>query len=279
MIAIGKYNTLRVVKDLDFGVYLDGDAAGELLLPARYVPQNTRPGDKLEVFIYHDNEGRLICTTLHPKAIVGEFAWMQVKSISNAGAFLDWGLMKDLLVPHREQKTPMQEGRWYLVYVYLDQISQRIVASARINKYLDNVPPLYEKNQEVDLLVADVTNIGYKVIINHLHWGMVYKNEVFRTLVKGDRVKGYIKAVREDEKIDVSLDPSGYDRIDGLAEKIWETLRQNGGFLNIHDKSDAGEIAALFGCSKKSFKKAVGSLYKQQRITLENDGIRACEEA
>lgn len=274
MIAIGKYNTLRVVKDLDFGLYLDGGSAGELLLPARYVPKNAKPGDKLEVFIYHDNEGRLICTTLQPHAIVGEFAWMRVKSVSNAGAFLDWGLMKDLLVPHREQKAPMEEGRWYLVYVYLDQASQRIVASARVNKFLDNVPPLYERNQEVELLVADSTDIGYKVIIDNLHWGLLYKSEVFSPLSKGEKVKGYIKEIREDDKIDVSLYAPGYDKIDGIAEKILETLKQNGEFLAVHDKSDAAEISALFGCSKKSFKKAVGSLYKRQLITLENAGIR-----
>lgn len=274
MIEIGKYNTLRVVKDLDFGVYMDGGTAGELLLPARYVPKNTKPGDKIEVFVYHDNEGRLICTTLHPKAIVGEFAWMQVKSVSNAGAFLDWGIMKDLLVPHREQKTEMVEGRWYLVYVYQDFVSQRIVASARLNKFLDNVPAVYEKNQEVDLIVADVTAIGYKVIINNLHWGLIYKNEVFHSLSKGEKTKGYIKEVREDEKIDVSLYPLGYDKIDAIAQHILDVLRQNGGYLPVHDKSDADEIYLLFGCSKKSFKKAIGSLYKQQYITLEKEGIK-----
>lgn len=274
MIEIGKYNTLRVVKDLDFGLYLDGGSAGELLLPARYVPKNTKVGDKLEVFIYHDNEGRLICTTDHPKAITGEFAWMQVRSVSNAGAFLDWGIMKDLLVPHREQKAEMAEGRWYLVYVYLDQASQRIVASARINKFLDNIPPVYEKNDEVDLIVADETDMGYKVIVNNAHWGLVYKNEVFNPLRKGEKLKGYVKEVREDEKIDVSLYKLGYDKIDGIAQKVLEVLKQNGGYLPVHDKSDAEEISLLFGCSKKSFKKAIGSLYKQQLIALEKEGIR-----
>lgn len=274
MIEIGKYNTLTVVKDLSFGMYLDGGDAGELLLPARYIPRNLKPGDEVEVFIYHDNEGRLICTTDRPKAIVGDFAWMQVKSVSDVGAFLDWGIMKDLLVPFREQKAEMVEGRWYLVHVYLDQASQRIVASARINKFLDNVPPCYERGEKVELIVADSTDIGYKVIINNLHWGLLYKNEVFSPLAKGDRVTGYIKEVREDEKIDVSMYPLGYSKVEWIARHILEILRNNGGYLPVHDKSDAEEIYSLFGCSKKGFKQAVGFLYKNGDIDLEADGIR-----
>ena len=220
MLEVGKYNTLKIVKDLDFGVYLDGGNGKEILLPARYVPKNVKPGDEVEVFIYHDNEGRLIATTVHPLATVGEFKFMEVKSVNNTGAFLEWGLMKDLLVPFKEQKMPMREGRWYLVYVHLDHITGRIVASARIDKYLDNVMPEYTFNQEVNLLVADETEIGYKVIINNLHWGLVYYNEVFRRLEKGEELKGYIKEVREDEKIDVSLVPLGYQKIEGLAGVI-----------------------------------------------------------
>ena len=169
MVEIGKYNTLKIVKDLDFGVYLDGGDDLEILLPARYVPRNVKPGDEVEVFIYHDNEGRIIATTAKPLAIVGEFQWMECKSVNDMGAFLEWGLMKDLLVPFREQKMPMREGKWYLVYVHLDHVTKRIVASARVDKFLDNIPPVYEFNQEVDLLVADETEIGYKVIINNLH--------------------------------------------------------------------------------------------------------------
>lgn len=271
---IGKYNTLRIVKKVDFGVYLDGGNGMEILLPTRYVPENCQVDDEIEVFIYHDNEGRLIATTVQPLATVGEFAWMKVKEVSDAGAFLEWGLMKDLLVPYREQKMSMQLGRNYLVYVYLDIITKRIVASARIDKFLDNVPPRYEHNQEVDLLVADETEIGYKVIINHLHWGLIYHNEVFRPLTKGENLKGYIKEVREDEKIDVSLFPLGYEKVDGIAQQIFRTLQQNGGFLSVHDKSDADEIYSLFACSKKSFKKAIGALYKQQLILLDDKGIR-----
>ncbi|WP_281816477.1 S1-like domain-containing RNA-binding protein [Parabacteroides goldsteinii] len=273
MLEVGKYNTLKIVKDLDFGVYLDGGNGKEILLPARYVPKNVKPGDEVEVFIYHDNEGRLIATTARPLATVGEFKFMEVKSVNNTGAFLEWGLMKDLLVPFKEQKMPMREGRWYLVYVHLDHITGRIVASARIDKYLDNVMPEYTFNQEVNLLVADETDIGYKVIINNLHWGLVYYNEVFRRLEKGEEIKGYIKEVREDEKIDVSLVPLGYQKIEGLAGTILESLKSQGGFIAVHDKSAPEVIQSLFQCSKKSFKQAIGALYKQHLITLENGGI------
>ena len=273
MLEIGKYNTLKIVKDLDFGVYLDGGNEKEILLPARYVPKNVKPGDEVEVFIYHDNEGRLIATTARPLATVGEFKFMEVKSVNNTGAFLEWGLMKDLLVPFKEQKMPMREGTWYLVYVHLDHITGRIVASARINKYLDNVMPEYTFNQEVNLLVADETDIGYKVIINNLHWGLVYYNEVFRRLEKGEEIKGYIKEVREDEKIDVSLVPLGYQKIEGLAGTILESLKSQGGFIAVHDKSAPEVIQSLFKSKKKSFKQAIGALYKQHLITLENGGI------
>lgn len=278
MVEIGKYNTLKIIKDLDFGVYLDGGNGLEILLPARYVPKNIKPGDEVEVFLYHDNEGRPIATTARPRATVGEFEFMEVKSVSNAGAFLDWGLMKDLLVPFREQKMPMREGKWYLVYLRIDQVTGRVMASARVEKFLHNVPPRYEPNEEVNLLVADETEIGYKVIINNLHWGMVYYNEVFRRLEKGEHLKGYIKEVREDEKIDVSLSPLGYQRIEGVAGRILETLKVQGGFLPVHDKSEPEVIYSLFQCSKKAFKQAIGTLYKQHLIAIEPDGIRRVPE-
>ena len=274
MFEVGKYNTLRIVKELSFGVYLDGGDGKEILLPTRYVPKGAKEGDEVEVFIYHDNEGRLIATTARPLATVGEFKFMEVKSVNSTGAFLEWGIMKDLLVPFKEQKMPMREGRWYLVYVRIDHVTGRIVASARIDKYLDNVVPEYEPNQEVRLLVADETEIGYKVIINNLHRGLLYYNEVFRRLERGEEIKGYIKGVREDEKIDVSLTPLGYRKIEGLAGIILESLKSQGGFLAVHDKSAPDVIRSLFQCSKKSFKQAVGSLYKQHLITLEDGGIR-----
>ena len=277
MVEIGKYNTLKIVKDLDFGVYLDGGDDLEILLPARYVPRNVKPGDEVEVFIYHDNEGRIIATTAKPLAIVGEFQWMECKSVNDMGAFLEWGLMKDLLVPFREQKMPMREGKWYLVYVHLDHVTKRIVASARVDKFLDNVPPVYEFNQEVDLLVADETEIGYKVIINNLHWGLVYHNEIYRRLERGEHLKGYIKEVREDEKIDVSLTRLGYEKVEGIAGIILDALKVQNGFLPVHDKSPAEEIYSLFGCSKKSFKQAIGALYKKKLISIEPAGIRLIE--
>ncbi|OAV69084.1 hypothetical protein Barb6XT_00647 [Bacteroidales bacterium Barb6XT] len=272
---IGKYNKLTIVKDLDFGVYLDGGEGLEILLPARYVPKNVKPGDEVEVFIYHDNEGRLIATTARPYAIVGEFRYMQVKSVNNTGAFLDWGLMKDLLVPFREQKMPMQEGRSYLVYVRIDNVTGRIMATARIDKYLDNVAPDYTYNQEVNLLTADRTDLGRRVIINNLHLGLVYADEIFRPLEEGESVKGYIKEVREDGKIDVSLTPLGYAKTEGIAGYILETLKANSGYLDVCDKTDPDRIRVLFHCSKKAFKQALGALYKKQLIQIEKDGIRA----
>ena len=274
MLNIGNYNTLRIIKILSFGAYLDGGEGKEILLPTRYVPNGAQVGDDVEVFIYHDNEGRLIATTLHPKAVVGEFAFMQVKSVNTTGAFLDWGLMKDLLVPYKEQKLTMREGKWYLVYVRLDHVTGRIMASARIEKFLNNIPPKYKFNQEVDLLVADDTEIGYKVIVNNLHWGMVYHNQVFQRLEKGEHLKGYVKEIREDDKLDISLTPLGYQKVDGIAQTILQALQMQNGFLPVHDKSDPEVIYSLFRCSKKAFKQAIGALYRQHRIALEPDGIR-----
>ena len=274
MVNIGKYNTLKIVKTVDFGVYLDGGDGLEILLPTRYVPKEVKIGDDLEVFIYHDNEGRLIATTAKPLAQVGEFQFMEVKSVNKTCAFLEWGLMKDLLVPFKEQKIRMKEGRWYLVYVHVDHITGRIVASAKIDKYLDNIIPEYTFNQEVDLLVADDTEIGYKVIINNTHWGLVYHNEIFQRLEKGDHIKGYIKEVREDEKIDVSLTPLGYQKVEGIAKTILESLKVQGGYIAVHDKSEPDVIYSLFRCSKKAFKQAIGALYKQKLILIEPQGIR-----
>lgn len=274
MVNIGKYNTLKIVKTVDFGVYLDGGDGLEILLPTRYVPKEVKIGDDLEVFIYHDNEGRLIATTAKPLAQVGEFQFMEVKSVNKTGTFLEWGLMKDLLVPFKEQKIRMKEGRWYLVYVHVDHITGRIVASAKIDKYLDNIIPEYTFNQEVDLLVADDTEIGYKVIINNTHWGLVYHNEIFQRLEKGDHIKGYIKEIREDEKIDVSLTPLGYQKVEGIAKTILESLKVQGGYIAVHDKSEPDVIYSLFRCSKKAFKQAIGALYKQKLILIEPQGIR-----
>lgn len=278
MVNIGKYNTLKVAKQVDFGLYLDGGEGVEILLPTRYVPKEAQVGDEIEVFIYHDNEGRLIATTAKPFAQVGEFQFMEVKQVNKMGAFLDWGIMKDLLVPFKEQKMAMKAGKWYLVYVRLDHVTGRVMASARIEKFLNNVPPSYKHGEEVELMVADEMELGYKVIINNLHTGLVYYDETFQRLEKGERMKGYIKEVREDEKIDVSLMPLGYQKVEGIAGTILTALKTQGGYIAVHDKSEPDVIYALFRCSKKAFKQAIGSLYKQHLITLEDKGIRLVQE-
>jgi uncharacterized protein len=207
VVNIGKYNTLRVIKEVDFGVYLDGEQEGEILMPVRYVPPHCQVGDYVDVFLYLDSEDRPIATTEKPFAQVGEFAMLRVKSVNKIGTFLDWGIMKDLLVPFREQKVTMIEGRSYLVYILVDDESKRIVASAKLNKYLDKTVPEYTVGQEVDLVIESETDLGYKAIINNLHWGILYENEVFEQLAKGLKVKGYVKKIRTDNKIDLSLHP------------------------------------------------------------------------
>lgn len=275
MAEIGKYNVLRVVKDLDFGLYLDGgEELGEILLPRRYVPVNCTVDSELEVFIYLDSEDRLIATTEMPDAIVGEFACLEAVSVGKVGAFLNWGLPKDLLVPFREQKVNIEKGKKYVVYVYLDDESGRIAASSKIEKFLDNLPSEYEENQEVDIMVYAETELGYKAIINGVHTGILYANEVFRNLRKGEKLKAYIKKVRKDDKIDLVLEKPGYQKVDGIAQLILDKLKSLNGFINVTDKSPADEISRRFGISKKNFKKAVGSLYKQRLITIESDGIR-----
>lgn len=274
MIEIGRFNTLTVVKIVDFGIYLDGGERGEILMPKEYVPDNCFPDDEIKAFVYFDSEDRIIATTEVPYVQVGEFAFMKVVATSSVGAFLDWGLRKDLLVPFREQRDPMAEGKSYLVYAYVDKASDRIVASTKIDKYLDQIFPDYTPNQEVDILVARKTDLGYAVIVNNAHWGLIYDNEIFQRLKIGQRLKGYIKRVRDDEKIDVSLQPSGFAKIEGLAGEVLEKLKDYGGVLDISDKSDPEEIYNLFGCSKKNYKKALGTLLKQGLIVIGEKEIK-----
>ena len=274
MIQIGKYNTLTVVKAVDFGVYLDGEERGEILLPNEYVPDNCFPDDELRVFIYFDSEDRIIATTEVPNIIVGEFAYMRVVSKSSVGAFLDWGLRKDLFLPFREQRTPVVEGESYLVYAYVDEATDRIVATTKVEKYLDCLPAEYEPGQEVELLIARPSDLGYSVVINNAHWGVIYRNEIFCALKTGQKLKGYIKGIRPDGKIDAVLQPSGYQQIDGLAGEILEKMKDNGGILDVSDKCAPEKIYALLGCSKKNYKKAVGALLKQGLIELGEDEIR-----
>lgn len=274
MVEIGKYNTLTVKKIVDFGVYLDGEERGEILLPNEYVPRDCNPDDELKVFVYFDSEDRIIATTEIPYIAVGEFAWMKVIGTSQVGAFLDWGLRKDLLVPFREQKEPMVEGKWYLVYAYVDEKTDRIVATTKIDKYLDNVPPAYEKGQEVEVLVARPSDLGYSVIVNNAHWGLIYRNEIFQPLKIGQKLKGYIKEVRPDEKIDVVLQWGGYGQVGPLAEKILAKIKDNGGTLDMSDRTPPELIYQMFGCSKKNYKKAVGALLKQGLIEIGEHEVR-----
>ena len=270
---IGKYNTLTVVKIVDFGVYLDGGERGEILMPKEYVPTNCSPDDEVEVFVYFDSEDRIVATTEIPAIQVGEFAFLKVVAVSKVGAFLGWGLRKDLFVPFREQRDPMVEGKSYLVYAYVDKASDRIVASTKIEKFLDQVFPDYEPGEEVEILIARKTDLGYAVIVNHAHWGLVYDNEIFRPLKIGQKMRGYIKTVREDEKIDVSLQPAGYGKIEGLAGMILEKLKDYGGVLDLSDKSEPAEIYRVFGCSKKNYKKALGTLLKQGIIEIKDTEV------
>lgn len=274
MAEIGKLNKLTIVKKVDFGVYLDGGDLGEILLPKRYVPEKYEIGGMVEVLIYRDSEDRIIATTEKPYATVGQFAFLKVVSLSPVGAFLGWGLQKDLLVPFREQKEQMSEDESYIVYIYIDELKKRIVASSKIDKFLKDIPSSFFEGQEVNLMIYGHTDIGYKAIINNAHWGIIYKNEVFEKLEKGQTVKGFIKKVREDNKIDLSLHEPGYKKVGDLAGKIIDELKRRGGFAPVTDKTSPEIIYGLFGVSKSTFKKAIGALYKKRLITIEDKGIR-----
>lgn len=273
MAEIGKSNRLKVVKLVDFGAYLDGGNNVEILLPSRYISSPIQIDDEINVFIYTDSEDRLIATTDIPLIKVGEFAYLKVKQVNRVGAFMDWGLPKDLLAPFNEQRTKMLEGCEYLVYAYLDDTTKRIVASSKIEKFLGNKIPEYKKGEQVEILVYQSTEIGFKVIVDNAFYGMLYHNELFSVLNIGDRRFAYIKRVREDGKIDLTLSDRTETRVSVLAEQIYSWLEINGGKSTISDKSEPEEIKRLFECSKKDFKKAVGLLYKEKRISITNEGI------
>lgn len=274
MVEIGKINTLEVVRETENGVYLDGMELGEILMPRKFVSDEVKSQGWADVFVYTDSEDRLVATTEEPLIKVGEFAMLNVVAVTRFGAFLDWGLPKNLLVPFREQKANMVEGRSYIVHAYLDLQTNRIAASAKLDKYLDNVPPEYEAGDEVQLLVAEETDLGYKAIVDNLHWGMIYKNQVFQPLTIGQSLTGYINRIRPDEKIDLLLEKPGYEKVDAISEKILEELRENRGFMAVSDKTSPEMIQAMFGISKKNFKKAIGALYKKRLISFDSDGIR-----
>ncbi|HSH20697.1 MAG TPA: S1-like domain-containing RNA-binding protein, partial [Draconibacterium sp.] len=274
MVEIGKINTLEVVRETDNGLYLDGVELGEILMPKKFITEEVRKLGWADVFVYSDSEDRLVATTEEPYAMVGDFAYLKAVATSRFGAFLDWGLPKDLLVPFREQKADMVEGRNYLVYLYVDMLTKRIAASAKLDKYLDNTPPEYESGDEVQLMIAEETDLGYKAIVNNEHWGMLYKNQLYQTLSPGQKITGFVNKVREDEKIDLLLEKPGYEKVDAISQKILDEIKANRGFMAVSDKTSPDMIKALFGISKKNFKKAIGSLYKKRMITFDSDGIR-----
>lgn len=274
MAILGKVNPLKVVKIVDFGVYLDGGSDGEILMPKRYVPEVCEIGDTVQVFIYNDSEDRLIATTEKPYVMVGEFAALEVVEVNEVGAFLDWGLMKNLMVPFREQKIKMEEGRRYPVFVFVDFDSKRITASAKIEKFVDESKPELEVGQEVDLLIYKKTDMGWKAVINQQYTGVLYDNEIFKEIHTGETMKGFVKQIRPDDKIDLMLQKAGFEKIDDFALKLHALLKEADGFLPFTDKSQADDIYEAFGISKKTFKKAVGDLYRKRQILLEPDGIR-----
>jgi len=253
MIKIGTYNELEIIKQVDFGFYLDGFEEGEILLPKRYCTDEMQVGDTITVFLYFDSEDRLIATTQKAKAEVNQFSSLKVIDTNRAGAFLDWGLPKDLLVPFNQQKIPMKQGYGYIVYVYQDDISERLVASSKLDRFLDREPATYKKGDKVDLLIADKTELGFKAIINDKHWGVLFESEVFGDMGIGKRCKGYIKQVREDGKLDLGLTQVGYGKIDALAERIVQTMKQHDGYLPLYDKSSPDQIAKILKMSKANF--------------------------
>jgi predicted RNA-binding protein (virulence factor B family) len=278
MVKIGRINKLTIKRRLDYGAHLDGGESGGILLPKKYVPKKCQPGDEVEVFVYVDREERLRATTQKPYVTVGQFAKLRVVANSSSGAYLDWGLQKDLLVPKREQHAKMEEGKSYVVFVFLDKKTNRITASSKLDKFLDLQSPNYDEGEEVDLFICYKTDLGYKAVVNNSHWGMVYKNEVFQKLHIGQQLKGYIKIIREDLKIDISLQQSGYQRVDNISQKILKTIKDLGGSIAVTDKSPPEDIYSLFGVSKKTFKKAIGALYKKKLITIDTNGIKLVQK-
>jgi predicted RNA-binding protein (virulence factor B family) len=272
MIEVGKYNELEVIKQMDFGIYL-GDGTAEILMPSKWVPNGTKIGDVMNVFIFRDSEGRLIATTIKPYAISGEFAFLEVQEVNNTGAFLDWGMEKNLLVPFREQIGKLEEGKSYVVFVYVDDQTDRIVASAKLNKFIEKDHVELQSGDIVDLLIFSETDKGLNAIINNTYIGLIYRNEIYDNLRIGDRVKGYVKQVREDNKIDLSLQKSGFELVDDVKWKILNLLKQKNGFLPLNDNSSPEEIKSVLQISKKAFKKAIGALYRERLVNLTEKGV------
>lgn len=273
MIELGRYNTLRILRDTDPGLFLGDEEGNEVLLPNRYAPQLFDIDDEIEVFVYLDNEERIIATTDQPYIKRGEFALLRCNETSKFGAFLDWGLVKELFCPFKEQVFKMKPGGWYLVHCYLDEKTDRLAASSRTNKFLDNTQLSVQKYDEVDVIISHPSDLGMNVIVNNKHKGFIYQDDIFKDLHVGDRFKGIVKKVRHDHKLDIVLEQIGYRSIEPNAKKLLEILESNDGYLNLNDKSDPEQIKSVLEMSKKSFKKAVGSLYKSRQIRIEEDGI------
>lgn len=276
MIELGKYNELKIISETTVGLQLGDESGEEILLPNKYCPKDAKPGDPIKVFVHNDNEGKKMGTSLKPKFTLGEFALLEVKAIADGvGTFLAWGVDKDLMVPFREQKQKMEEERWYIVYLDIDLETNRLYGSSNIEKFLQNEMITVSENQVVEVLIWKKTDLGFTVIINNIHQGLVYENEIFTELNVGDKLTGYVKNIREDNKIDISLQALGYDNFnDANAEKVYNALTKNTGFLPLTDKSTPEEIYAKFGISKKAFKKAIGALYKMRKIEIKTEGIR-----
>lgn len=274
MVKLGHYSEVEVVKEVDFGFYIDGGPFGEILLPTNSAKPGVKAGDEITVFTYCDSEDRMIATMERPLATADQFAFLRVKDVGPVGAFLDWGLLKDLLVPYREQSLEMRQGHSYVVRVYVDELTERIVASTRLNRFLKDKNEDLEVEQEVDLIVVAETDLGWKVIVNRKYWGMVFHSEIFQEMAKGYQLKGFVKNIREDGKLDIALQKQGYQQVESTANWLMQVLEKRNGFLALTDKSAPELIYQELNVSKKVFKKAIGSLYKQRLITLEADGIQ-----
>jgi len=273
MIQIGKINKLTILRETSVGLYLGDKEKNEVLLPNSYIKSSFKVKDEIEVFIYKDSEDRLIATTQIPYAQLYNFAYLRVVSVNEAGAFLDWGLEKDLFVPYSEQKTNMEEGESYVVYIYIDELTERIIGSSKISKFISNEVLQVEVGQEVDLVVFEESPLGYSCIINGMHRGLLYRNDIYKEIQSGDALKGYIKTIRQDNLIDLSLQKPGFKNVLSSTDIILEYLNENNGFLDLTDKSSPEEIAKRFSMSKATFKKSIGVLYRQRKVLIKDDGV------
>ncbi|MBU2901587.1 CvfB family protein [Maribacter dokdonensis] len=278
MIELGRINNLEILRDTSVGLFLGDEDGNDVLLPNKYVPTGYEIGQKIKVFCYLDYDERPVATTLEPDIMLGEFRLLQVAEVNEFGAFMEWGLEKHLLVPFREQRVKMKEGQWYVVHCYLDERSGRLVASNKLDKFLSNDTVDLKEWEQVDLVVTRQTDLGWEVIVNERHKGLVYFNEVFKPINIGDVIPGCVKTIRKDNKLDISLQPLGAKVLEPAAKKIYEVLVENGGFLGLHDKSAPEEIRDVFQMSKKTFKKGLGTLYKDRKIKIESDGITLSDD-